>query len=344
MKKISAQAFTLLEMIAVMTVIAILAGVLAPSMIRQIQSASAAGEDQNLSTIAQGILDYIRANQTLPDTNPASTNWAGQVSSFTSLSPDKNLYVFPGQGSSRRVLLYDPAFLNWGNLQQTNVWQANSKPSPARILLVSSSSPDPNLNVTSLTSADFTNLFNWNKAYSNGVINSPSSLPTAWQRKGEYLHIKTIDLGPFFCQINFRDCYAPIASITNQNVGSAYTNSPQFIFTNQGSLYQVNCNTNNGEITFVSLISAAGFNNTNYDTNIPVPFGTNGRFVNQPPIRGMISFNNTNAAFVPDQISTNIVLRGTKLYLRGVQAFDQAFEIQKDCEFEFFNQTWTQKY
>jgi len=321
-----------------MTVIAILASLLAPSFIRQIQSATAAGEDQNLSTISQGIMEYIKLNQALPDTNNASTNWAGQVSAFTSLSPDKILYVFPGQSSSRRMLVYDPALLAWGSLQ-TNVWSTSSKPNPARIMLVSSSSPDTDLTVTNITSTDFTNLFNWNKSYSNGVIVGPTGLPAAWQKKGEFLHVKTIDLGPYFCQVGFRDCYAPIANITSFNPGTGYTNS-QFIFTNQNSTYQVNCDTNTGTVVSIALISAAGFNNLEtYTSNNLIPPGT-GSFINQPPPRGAISFNTNAVAPMSAQITTNIVLKGTKLYLQG----SQAFEIQMDSEFEFFNQVWTQRY
>ena len=164
-------------------------------------------------------------------------------------------------------------------------------------------------------------------------------MPAPWQKKGEFLHVKTIDLGSYFCQVGFRDCYAPNANITSFNPGTNYTNS-QFIFTNQNSTYQVNCDTNTTKIISISLISAAGFNGTNYSTNITVPFGENGAFINEPPSRGSISFNTNGVGITPDQIATNIVLRGTKLYLQG----SQSFEIQKDSEFEFFNQVWTQRY
>ena len=80
MRRRSHNSFTLIEMIGVMAVLAILASFLAPSLVRQIQTAKMAGEDQNLSTIAQGILEYVNATQTLPDTNASSMNWASNVS------------------------------------------------------------------------------------------------------------------------------------------------------------------------------------------------------------------------------------------------------------------------
>ena len=341
MRRRSHNSFTLVEMIGVMAVLAILASFLAPSLVRQIQTAKMAGEDQNLSTIAQGILEYVNATQTLPDTNASSMNWASNVSTYTGLSSDKVLYVFPGQSSSRRMLIYDPALVAWGNMA-TNVWSTNAKTNPARVMIVSSSSADPNLTVTGITSVNFTDLFEWNKNYSNGVVNVPTSLPGAWQKKGEFLHVKTINLAQNFCQVSFRDCYAPIANITGWSAGTNYTNQSQFIFTNQGSIYQVNCNTNtnSGIVTYVSLISAAGFNDiTTFQSTNTIPGGT-AVLTNQPPNLGRMSFNTNSPVVLPSQLFTNIVLKGTKLFLQGVQCF----QIQSDCEFEFFNQTWTQKY
>jgi type II secretory pathway pseudopilin PulG len=332
--------FTLIEMIGAMTILAVLAAILAPNIVRQIQTAKAAGEDQNLNTIANGILEFVNSTQKLPSTNVNSTTWASEVSKFTALSSNKILYVFPDQSYSRRILLYDTNFLAWGDLS-TNVWQTNAKPNPARVMLVSSSSADTNLTITGLTSADFTYLFNWNKIYSNGVVDVPSgvNLSAAWQKKGEFLHVKTINLSQNFCQVSFRDCYAPIANITGGSGGTGYTNQSQFIFTNQGSIYQVNCDTNIGTVTYVSLISAAGFNDIDtFQTTITIPGGTN-TFTNQPPPRGVVVYNNiTNN--LSSQPFTNIILKGTKIYLQGTQTY----EIQNESEFEFFNQTWTQKF
>jgi len=332
--------FTLIEMIGAMTILAVLAAILAPNIVRQIQTAKAAGEDQNLNTIANGILDFMNSTQKLPSTNVNSTTWASEVSKFTALSSNKILYVFPDQSYSRRILLYDTNFLAWGDLS-TNVWQTNAKPNPARVMLVSSSSADTSLTVTGLTSADFANLFNWNKIYSNGVVDVPTgvNLSAAWQKKGEFLHVKTINLSQNFCQVSFRDCYAPIANITGGSGGTGYTNQSQFIFTNQGSIYQVNCDTNIGTVTYVSLISAAGFNDIDtFQTTITIPGGTN-TFTNQPPPRGVVVYNNiTNN--LSSQLFTNIILKGTKIYLQGTQTY----EIQNDSEFEFFNQAWTQKF
>jgi type II secretory pathway pseudopilin PulG len=332
--------FTLIEMIGAMTILAVLAAILAPNIVRQIQTAKAAGEDQNLNTIANGILEFVNSTQKLPSTNVNSTTWASEVSEFTALSSNKILYVFPDQSYSRRILLYDTNFLAWGDLS-TNVWQTNAKPNPARVMLVSSSSADTSLTITGLTSADFTYLFNWNKIYSNGVVDVPSgvNLSAAWQKKGEFLHVKTLNLSQNFCQVSFRDCYAPIANITGGSGGTGYTNQSQFIFTNQGSIYQVNCDTNIGTVTYVSLISAAGFNDIDtFQTTITIPGGTN-TFTNQPPPRGVVVYNNiTNN--LSSQPFTNIILKGTKIYLQGTQTY----EIQNESEFEFFNQTWTQSY
>ena len=191
MRRRSHNSFTLLEMIAVMAVIAVLASLLAPSVVRQIQSAQAAGEDQNLNVIAQGLLEHLKATQTLPNTDASSTDWATNVSIYTGLSSDKVLYVFPGQSSSKRMLIYDPALVAWGNMT-TNVWSANTKPNPGRVMLVSSSSADPSLTTTGITSASFSNLFKWNKNYSNGVVDVPTGLPVAWQKKENFFTLRQL--------------------------------------------------------------------------------------------------------------------------------------------------------
>jgi uncharacterized protein (DUF39 family) len=96
-----------------------------------------------------------------------------------------------------------------------------------------------------------------------------------------------------------------------------------------------------GTVAYVSLISAAGFNDIDtFQTTITIPGGT-ATFANQPPPRGVVVYNNiTNVNTLSSQTLTNIILKGTKIYLQGTQTY----EIQNDSEFEFFNQAWTQKF
>jgi hypothetical protein len=81
--------FTLIEMIGAMAILSVAAAILAPNIVRQIQTAKAAGEDQNLNTIANGVLDFVNSTQNLPSTNVDSTTWASELSKFTALSTDK---------------------------------------------------------------------------------------------------------------------------------------------------------------------------------------------------------------------------------------------------------------
>ena len=56
-------------MIGVLAVIGILASMVAPSVVRQIQTATAVGEDAKLDDIAQALTNGIRATGIIPNPN-----------------------------------------------------------------------------------------------------------------------------------------------------------------------------------------------------------------------------------------------------------------------------------
>ena len=65
--------FSLLEMIGVLSVMAILAGALAPSIFRMLEEAYQDAEEQSLASIADSLQDYIKRNQEIPTL--ANTDW-----------------------------------------------------------------------------------------------------------------------------------------------------------------------------------------------------------------------------------------------------------------------------
>jgi prepilin-type N-terminal cleavage/methylation domain-containing protein len=134
--------FTLVEMIGVLAIMAIVASFTVPNIIRQMQTAKAAGEDAKLDDIAQSIMEGIKDTGKIPNPNitpydPDSARaggWADIAYRFTTLtddtapgggfSPGTLHYVFPTEpdnptepdkgyvGTARRVYL-DPALLNY---------------------------------------------------------------------------------------------------------------------------------------------------------------------------------------------------------------------------------------
>src|SRR5437773_2612186 len=77
----TAGAFTLIERIGVLAVIAILAAVLVPSVIKRMDQAARTKETADLSAIADSYTQYILRNKTIP----SDTNWTPAVASQMSL-------------------------------------------------------------------------------------------------------------------------------------------------------------------------------------------------------------------------------------------------------------------
>src|SRR6266568_5911840 len=74
-------AFTLVEMIAVLAIIAVLVGAVAPTVIRRMDRATWTKETVDLNSIADSLTQSILRNKTIP----SYTNWASAVASQMSL-------------------------------------------------------------------------------------------------------------------------------------------------------------------------------------------------------------------------------------------------------------------
>jgi len=77
------RAFTLIEIIAVLAAIAILAAVIAPSIIRRVDRAAWTKETADLKSIADGYTQYIVRSKIVPGTD----TWATDIASQMSLAP-----------------------------------------------------------------------------------------------------------------------------------------------------------------------------------------------------------------------------------------------------------------
>ncbi len=81
--------FTLLELVGVIAVLAILAGALAPSVVQMIDEGYRAAETENLQTISDGFVRYVRATKQIPST--VDSDWTVAVAQFAALAPGKVL-------------------------------------------------------------------------------------------------------------------------------------------------------------------------------------------------------------------------------------------------------------
>jgi len=216
-----ANSFTLVEMIGAMAILAILASVLAPSVVRQIQTATAVGEDTKMDDIAQALTNGIRATGIIPNPNlnPTNTNangfgWAYLASNYTRLSGSNLVSVFPGLTNDTYRRLYLSTNLvgtasNGGFANTMTNWGAVMFPTNAKMYLVSASRPDFTLALAtngagaqttdnSYANSAVSSLDGWVKQFSDGVTVAPANIVGSWTNRGEFLHVRTIDIASIF--------------------------------------------------------------------------------------------------------------------------------------------------
>jgi len=228
-----ANSFTLVEMIGAMAILAILASVLAPSVVRQIQTATAVGEDTKMDDIAQALTNGIRATGIIPNPNlnPTNTNvdgfgWAYLASNYTRLSGSNLISVFPGlinitvsSGVTNTNETYRRLYLstnlvgtasNGGFANTMTNWGAVMFPTNAKMYLVSASRPEFTLALAtngagaqttdnSYANSTVSSLDGWVKQFSNGVVSAPANIVgVSRTNQGEFLHVRTIDIAGIF--------------------------------------------------------------------------------------------------------------------------------------------------
>ncbi|GAX62690.1 type II secretory system protein [Candidatus Scalindua japonica] len=100
------QAFTLIEMIGVLAIIAILAAVIAPNVIKQMQSVSQDVEEKTLDLLADGLINYVLENRIIPQSGEGTGAWSSNIATQMDL-PTNKIYQ-NDLGNSRRYW-FDPA-------------------------------------------------------------------------------------------------------------------------------------------------------------------------------------------------------------------------------------------
>jgi type II secretory pathway pseudopilin PulG len=184
-----AQAFTILEMVGVLAVVALLAVAILPNVIRQMDRAAWTRETADLDSIADALQQSILRSKTIPN----HANIPAAVANELAL-PVNAITTNPRR--HERAILVDPALrINGATLPYTQTAAINIiAPESARLMIVSSLSQALPVVSGILSSNDFNDI--WNTAE-----NTKPGTWTGWSGKGEDLRIKKINLGPLFHRI-----------------------------------------------------------------------------------------------------------------------------------------------
>jgi type II secretory pathway pseudopilin PulG len=203
----------LIEIIAVLAVIAILAAVLVPALLKQLDYAAGQSEVSALKRLGDGLRAGILKNRAIPD----QSSWAQVIAPTVGLQTDD---VLKNPRNVARVYLIDPALrigpTNTSRLlaytQSTN---GSAAPVNARVMILSSLAQA--LPVSSGTNAAFDTI--WNTA--DGAVPGDS----AWSgyKRGDDLKIQRVNLAPVFHQLFLNNSTDSNCGVTFDGATNAIT-------------------------------------------------------------------------------------------------------------------------
>ncbi len=182
------QGFTLIEMIGVLAIMAILAAVIAPNVIKQLQSVRQDAEEESLGRLAEGLVSYVLENREIPQSGEGSGTWSTNIATQTDLLAEKiykndlgvnRRYWFDPatdlNGLSNNSASYDQDTVSAANLSGNATTSTASAPANPRAMLISdlTAGASNNILVASVahTAANFAAV--WNQT---GILTESSTL------------------------------------------------------------------------------------------------------------------------------------------------------------------------
>lgn len=204
--------FSMIEMIGVLAVMAILAAMLMPNVVRRIAEARGTKEEANLDALAAGLIDHIRANQSVP----GAAAWASNIAAVTGLSLNEVRRVDPSDANSARVFLVHPGFTPSTGTDPilTNLVNGLAAPSNARLMILSATKSSLALPVVSGKASDtgsnrqvFEDIWNW--SFNPSTQEPPAGWPAAWTGQGRHLRVARVNLAPYLHHVTFSNHHFP---------------------------------------------------------------------------------------------------------------------------------------
>ncbi len=213
-------AFSMIEMIGVLAIMTIVAAVLTPNVARQISRSNGDKEEAALKILAEGLVRYIEANQTIP----GATTWTTNIANYTGMAVDEVRRVNPSDSSSGRVYLINPSF-SPGAGSASPIWTQSSTGAAsvanATLIILSTHKSSLTIPVSSGVASSqsvFDAIWNWN--FDLSTKSPPSGWNSSWTGNGEYLHVERINLAPLFQRVTFSNTDYP-TNYPQRQVGTA---------------------------------------------------------------------------------------------------------------------------
>ncbi len=197
-RKRSRQAMSLLELVGVLAIMAILASLLLPALLKQIDKATADQEIANLQAFSDAMQRSVMRNRYIP----GAVDWA------TNIAAELGWNVLDVQNNPRRnqrYFLIDPVFASSVTLPYSQgLFGLTNQPSSARVILLSSlGQPLPAMNNgVPAFPGDFSNI--WNSV--DGRVPF-ATLFSGWRGSGADLMIKRVNLSQLFSRL-LLTCFA----------------------------------------------------------------------------------------------------------------------------------------
>ncbi len=210
--------FTLVEMIAVLAVIAALAATVTPTIIRRVDRATWTKETADLNSIADSFAQYVLRNKTIPSyTNSATiSDWASAIGNQMSLPTS---VITTNSRRYARAFLIDPSLsINGAGLPYTQTTNGATSVTSARVMIVSSLARALPASVTNgvASATNFTAI--WNAA-ENTVPAGPAF--SGWGGTGEDLRIKKLNMEPLFYQLILVDHTGDTNNVPKYSIDSS---------------------------------------------------------------------------------------------------------------------------
>jgi len=185
-------AFTLLEMVAVLAIIAILASLLLPRLIKRIDEATRTQEIANLAAIQEALKLEVIRNSTVPDENGwwhAAARWSTLVPSKVNVNSRGHPRIYYRETSPNPP---KEAFAGYLYTQTTN---GTTQPASLRAIVVSPQGGfnAPNLAGGALSPSDFHDLWNTPDGAKPSI-----SIWSSWTGTGEEFLMQRVDYAPLF--------------------------------------------------------------------------------------------------------------------------------------------------